>query len=44
LAHALNVNTLYIALKSELGSKVVTGNGINAVEQPIKKMLGMGAD
>ena len=41
-AQALDVNTLFTALKGELGSKVVAANGINAAEQPIKKMLGMG--
>jgi len=42
-AQALDVNTLFTALKSELGNKVVAANDINAAEQPIKKMLGMGA-
>jgi hypothetical protein len=42
-AQALDVNTLFTALKSELGSKVVADNGVNAAEQPIKKILGMGA-
>ena len=39
---ALDVNALFTALKSELGNKVVADNGINAAEQPIDKMLGMG--
>ena len=42
-AQALNVNTLFTALKSELGSNIVAANDINAAEQPIKKILGMGA-
>jgi hypothetical protein len=41
-AQALDVNSLFTALKSELGNKVVVDNGVNAAEQPIKKMLGMG--
>ena len=43
-AYALDVNTLYTALKTELGNKVVAANDINAAEQPIKKILGMGAN
>jgi len=42
-AQALDVNTLFTALKSELGSKIVAANDINAAEQPIKNLLGMGA-
>jgi len=41
-AQALDVNALFTSLKSELGSKVVADNNINTVEQPIKKILGMG--
>lgn len=39
---AFDVNALFTTLKSELGNKVVADNGINAAEQPIKKMLGIG--
>ncbi len=42
-AQALDVNTLFTALKNELGDKVVAASDINAAEQPIKKLLGMGA-
>ncbi|MCX5693533.1 MAG: hypothetical protein NT014_00105, partial [Candidatus Omnitrophica bacterium] len=39
---ALDVNSLFTTLTSELGNKVVADNGISAAEQPIKKMLDMG--